>query len=286
MVRFGPSGNDILFYEQGFKSTIQAPEWVAKMGLTAFEVSFGRGIRMSEATANQIGEQAAIYNVLLSAHAPYFINLASENTVTIDKSYDYFEKCLTLLKKMGGRNLVVHIGSQVELSRENAVANCKKNLKFVMKKLGANPNFAGFDYKICIETMGRYLAIGNYKEVCDICSVHERVIPALDFGHINCLMQGGLREPGAVKEVMDYCMEHIGKDKMQNIHIHFSPIKFGAKGELGHLDFDEAPELFTPPFEPLAKYIKDKQLTPTIICESSDKMAQDAVRLRKIFDES
>lgn len=286
MIRFGPSGNDILFYEQGYKSTIQAPEWVAKMGLTAFEVNFGRGIRMSEATAKQIGEQAAKHNVLLSAHAPYFINLASENQVTVDKSYGYFEKCLMLLKIMGGRNLVVHIGSQVELSREKAVANCKKNLESVMKKLEENSNFTGFDYRICIETMGRYLAIGNYEEVCDICSVHFRVIPALDFGHINCLMQGELRKSGAVEEVMDYCMKHIGKEKMQNIHIHFSPIKFGTKGELGHLDFDDAPELFTPPFEPLAKYIKAKQLTPTIICESSNKMAQDAVRLLKIFDES
>lgn len=286
MVRFGPSGNDILFYEQGFKSTIQAPEWVAKMGLSAFEVNFGRGIRMSEATAKQIGDQAAIHNVLISAHAPYFINLASEDPIMIEKSYGYFERCLTLLKIMGGRDLVVHIGSQGTLSRETAIQNCKKNLSWVMKKLENNPNLEGFNYRICLETMGRFYAIGNYEEICEICDVHARVIPTLDFGHINCLTQGGMRNDGAIEQVMDYCKLHIGKEKMQNVHIHFSPVKFGAKGELAHLNFSDAPEIFLPPFEPLVKYIKKHKLAPTIICESADDMAQDAARLMKIFAES
>jgi len=182
--------------------------------------------------------------------------------------------------------LVVHIGSQVELSREKAMENCKKNLAWVMEKLSANPAFENFDYRICIETMGRYLAIGNYKEVCELCIGHDRVIPALDFGHINCLEQGALHEKGAIESIMDYCTGAIGKDKMKNIHIHFSPIRFGPRGELGHLNFDDAEMLFTPPFKPLAKYIKAKKLLPTIICESSEKMAQDALRLMKMFVES
>jgi len=285
MIRFGPSGNDILFYEQGFKSTVQAPEWVAKMGLSAFEYSFGRGIRMSEATARAIGEEVAKHNILISAHAPYFINLAKE----FEKSYTYIEKSLIFLKLMGGRNLVVHIGSQGEFDRAVAIENCKKNLKKVIEKLGENPELKDFDYRICIETMGRFHAIGNYKEICDICGVDPRVVPTLDFGHINCLMQGALssKDPSAslkMTEIMDYCMQHLGREKMQELHIHFSAIKFGSKGELGHLDFADSPEIFMPQFEPLAKYIKDKNLTPTIICESSQCMAQDAVILKKAFE--
>lgn len=286
MVHFGPSGNDVLFYKQGFKSSVQAPEWLAGLGLTAFEVNFGRGIRMSAETAKKIGDEAAKHNIMISAHAPYFINLASGNPIAIEKSYGYIEKTLALLKIMGGRDLVVHIGSQVELSRENAIKNCKTNLKWVMEKLDMDPQFKNFDYQICIETMGRYLAIGNYREVCEICAVHKRVVPTLDFGHINCLEQGGMCKKGAIEGVMDYCTKHLGIDKMKHIHIHFSPIKFGPKGELGHLNFEDAPEEFTPPFEPLARYIKAKKLEPTVICESSDMMAQDAAKLLEIFVES
>jgi len=275
LTRFGPSGNDALFYEQAYKSTVQAPEWIAKMGLTAFEYSFGRGIRMSDATAKAIGEECAKHNIAISAHAPYFINLARE----WEKSYIYIERSLHMLKLMGGRNLVVHVGSQGDLDRALAIKNCKTNLKKVLSKLDV-----GFDFRLCIETMGRYPAIGDYKEICDICSVDKRVIPALDFGHINCLMQGALsKDELLIPEIMDYCMKNVGAEKMQNVHIHFSAIKFGAKGELGHLDFQDAAEQFKPLFEPLVKYIKAKKLSPTIICESANRQAKDALMLKEKF---
>ena len=173
----------------------------------------------------------------------------------------------------------MHIGSQGELTRAEALENCRKNLKRVVETLDV-----GFDYRLCIETMGRFYAIGDYVEICGLCAVDARVKPTLDFGHINCLMQGGLREAGETEKIMDYCLEHLGREKMQNVHIHFSPIKFGSKGELAHMNFADAPEKFTPPFEPLAKYIREHDFTPVIICESSERMAQDAVLLKKMFE--
>ena len=43
-VRFGPAGNCEDFYEKGYKSTVQAPEYLEKMGLDAYEYSCGRGV--------------------------------------------------------------------------------------------------------------------------------------------------------------------------------------------------------------------------------------------------
>lgn len=42
-MRFGPAGNAERFYAEGFKASVQAPEWLAAQGLTAYEYSFGRG---------------------------------------------------------------------------------------------------------------------------------------------------------------------------------------------------------------------------------------------------
>jgi len=281
-IRFGPSGNDVLFWEQGFKSSAQAPEWLEKLGLDAFEVSFGRGIRMSEKTAAEIGEAARAHDVEISAHAPYFINLASAEPENLKKSYGYIERSLILLRLLGGRNLVVHIGSQGEFDRGTAIANCKKNLADVIKKLNANDNFRDFDYRICIETMGRFRAIGDYAEICDICGVDRHVIPTLDFGHINCILHGELsRNALKIPEIMDYCTEHVGKEKMQNVHIHFSAVRYGERGEISHTTLDDTK--FGIPFQPLAAYIKKYGLTPSVICESEDIMAQDALKLKAIF---
>jgi deoxyribonuclease-4 len=282
MVRFGPSGNDVLFWEQGGKSSVNAPAWVRNLGLRAFEVNFGRGLRLSEKMAAAIGEESQKHDVLISAHAPYFINLASEDPAAIQKSYGYIARSLELLRIMGGRDLVVHIGSQGDLDRDTAINNCKKNLKWVIEKLEKS-GFSDFPYRICIETMGRYRAVGNYREICDICAVSDRVFPTIDFGHINCLLQGELQKnPAKFGEIMDYCTEKLGRAKMQNVHIHFSGIKFGPRGELAHTVIDDPK--FGIPFAPLARYIKQHKLTPTIICESAGIMAQDAVKLKKVFD--
>ena len=57
-VLFGPSGNSLSFYEQGFKSTLQTSEWQTKQGednceggLDLFEYSLGQGYRMKSEKA-------------------------------------------------------------------------------------------------------------------------------------------------------------------------------------------------------------------------------------------
>ena len=83
MVYFGPAGNDAKFYADGNKSSVDAPRWLAGLGLNAYEISFGRGIRMTDKTAEIIGKQAAIYGVKISVHAPYYINLANISSCNI-----------------------------------------------------------------------------------------------------------------------------------------------------------------------------------------------------------
>ena len=277
--RFGPSGNDVMFYEQGNKSSTQAPAWLKELGLDAFEINFGRGIKMGGAMAQKLGDEARKNDIELSVHAPYYINLASPDSEMLQKSYGYIEKCVSILKTLGFSRLIVHIGSQGTLERDVAIENCKANLKWVIDELRRHGHD---DFLLCIETMGRYKAIGNYTEICDICSVDECVIPTLDFGHINCLEQGELvRNSARFGEILDYCIAKLGYQKMKKVHVHISAIRFGLKGELAHTVLADKKWAF--PFEPLAKAIKDRALEPVIICESSEIMAQDAKRLQDIW---
>ena len=57
MIRIGPSGNSLAFYESGFEHTYQAPAWLKELGLNAFEYSFGRGVKISDATAQKIASE-------------------------------------------------------------------------------------------------------------------------------------------------------------------------------------------------------------------------------------
>jgi deoxyribonuclease-4 len=273
-VRFGPSGNDEKFYADGFKSSVDAPRWLAGLGLTAYEISFGLGIRMTDKTAEIIGEQAKKHGVQISVHAPYYINLANPDPAAIEKSYHYIKRSLELLHKLGGTRLVVHVGSQMELERNAALNNCRKNLTDVIKRLDAD----GInDYLLCIETMGKYRQIGSAEEICDLCSVDSRVIPTLDFGHINCLMQGKTDIGG----IFDIAESKLGHEKLAKTHIHLSFVRFGQKGEIEHTTLDDRRWGFD--IDRVLAEVVRRGIAPTIICESAGIMAQDSVKIMRKY---
>jgi deoxyribonuclease-4 len=271
-LRIGPSGNDEEFYKDGGKSSLDAPKWLYNLGLNAYEISFGLGVRMTDKTAKLIGEQAKQYGISVSVHAPYYINLA--NNETLDKSYNYIKRSLEILRFLGGNRLVLHVGSQMNMEREAALQNCRKNLCEVIKRLQCD---GITDYLLCIETMGKYRQIGNVDEICDLCSVDERVIPTLDFGHINCLEQGKMD----IRGVFSTAETKLGREKLSKVHIHLSFIEFTAAGETKHLTLDDAKWGFD--IGEIAHEIKRRNLSPTIICESAGSMATDAVKIRDKF---
>ena len=69
MIKFGPAGNCEMFYEYGYKSTYQMPEFLAKIGLDAYEIQCGRGVRMGDDAAKILANSAAQNNITLSVHA-------------------------------------------------------------------------------------------------------------------------------------------------------------------------------------------------------------------------
>lgn len=60
---FGPSGHSESYAAEGLTSTADMPEWISARGLDIFEYSFGRGVRVSTATAAAIGEKCDEYGV-------------------------------------------------------------------------------------------------------------------------------------------------------------------------------------------------------------------------------
>ena len=77
------------FYAQGNKRSSQMPEYLREYGLDTFEYSGGHGLRMSEKTAPGDRESGPKAGVLSIVHAPYFINLANEDSEKIINSHRY-----------------------------------------------------------------------------------------------------------------------------------------------------------------------------------------------------
>ncbi|MGI5841819.1 MAG: TIM barrel protein [Christensenellales bacterium] len=279
-IRFGPSGNSQIFYEEGNKKSLEAPAWLKSKGLSAYEYSFGRGFTMSAETAQELGREAVKNDILVSVHAPYYINFANPSDEMAEKSYGYVLRGLEYVEWFQGQKICVHLATQGKMSREEALELTRKRLEILLEK--AYDKFDMSRLLICPETMGKYSQIGNVKEIVDFCTLDKCLVPTFDFGHINCLMQGGLKTEDDFKQIWDYTIEKLGYERAKNAHVHFSKIEYSDKGEIKHLNFDDM--FYGPEFAPLASVLHEYKLTPSIISESADNMAQDAMEMQRIYN--
>ena len=276
MLRIGPSGNSISFYESGLKHTVDAPEWLNSIGLTAYEYSFGRGITLSDATAQAIGAKAKQFDIAVSVHAPYYINFSNPSEEMIEKSIGYVVRSVHFARLMQGNRVVFHTATCGKMPRRQAIDTASRNLDSLLEKL--QEAYPDGNYIICPETMGKLQQIGTVEEIVEFCKKSEKMIPCFDFGHINCYSQGSLKTKDDYKAIIDYTLDKLG-DRAKNLHIHFSKIMYGPSGEIKHLTLDD--QIYGPDYAPLAEIIDEYRLNPVIICESKEIMSDDALKMKK-----
>lgn len=136
------------------------------------------------------------------------------------------------------------------------------------------------DIRLCIETMGKINVMGDLQEVIHICRSDDRLIPCIDFGHLNARTAGGVDDTDSFNSVLDELINGLGYERAAAMHVHFSRIEYTLKGEVRHLIFDD--DRFGP--DPrLIALMRDKKLYPTVICESAGTQAADAVMLKKYY---
>lgn len=276
MIKFGPSG----FCEEfsvNNKSTEEMPKWLSSHNLKCYELSFTNGVRLSLETAEKYGKLFKEADIEISVHAPYYINFANPDPIMIEKSNGYIIESLKRMEKLGSKKLVFHPGTQMKMNRDEAFNNTYNNIKNLIQILEDQ----GFnDFYLCPETMGKHGQIGTVEEIAKICSIDERIIPTLDFGHINSFNQGSLISEADFENVFTILKEYLG-DRFKKVHIHFSKIEYGKKGEIRHLRFDD--NIYGPNFEPLAKVLKKYNIEACVISESAGSQTKDACAMQNIY---
>lgn len=249
------------------------------MGLSAYEYSFGRGVRISQPTAQKIAEHAGQHGIYLSVHSPYYINLATKEDEKRQGNIRYFTQTANAAKWMGAKRIVFHPGSQGNDKRELAFQRVKIALLEIIKILDSQKLF---NFEICPETMGKIKQIGDLDEIIELCAIDERIVPAIDFGHLHARSLGNLKTYDDFSFILDELENKLGGYRARHFHAHFSRIEYTQAGERKHRTFAETE--FGPNFAPLASLIAKRGLEPVIICESKGTMAEDAVEMKNMYE--
>lgn len=273
---FGTGGNGDLFYAQGNKATLQAPGWIKRYGLDAYEYEAGNGITAGENTLRAIGEKAREHGVLMSLHAPYYISLASMEEEKRLKSVEYVRQSLRAAELLGADTVVIHCGGVAKMSREAGMRFSKDTLCRIAEMAGETP------IRLGIETMGKVNQLGTLDEVIELCRVASVFAPVVDFGHLNARDLGGVfPDMDSYRRVFNRIGETLGDAYAFDLHCHFSKIAYTSAGEKRHLTFADTE--FGPAFEPLAEAIVREGVCPRIICESDGTQAEDALFMKQYW---
>lgn len=275
---FGTAGLSDSYKKAGHKDMLAVPEYMAGFGLNAFEYQSGRGVRLAKAKAEILAERGREYGIRYSIHAPYYISMSSLEEEKRLNSVRYILESAAAVKMLGGTRVIFHPGSAGKQSREAAMEKAVDTLKQMLRALEE----AGHeDIVLCPETMGKNNQLGTLDEVLQLCQQDERMIPCLDFGHINARTQGGVKGIKEYEEIVDKMQQALGKERASRFHAHFSKIEYSIGGERRHLTFED--KTYGPDFEPLMQVIAARKLAPVIICESSGTQAEDARTMHEYY---
>ena len=254
----GPAGSPA-------KSTIDGLPAVRELGLQAMEVEFTHGIKMNLPLARQIGKENEKYRIQLSIHAPYFINLASEELAKRNASKKRILDSCERANLLGANVVVFHAAYYGKKSREETYRIVREEMLDMMKIIRKNR----WNVNLAPETTGKISQFGTLDEIIKLVKdIHCSF--CLDCAHIYARNQGKMD----YKEIFD----KLKPLKLKDLHCHFSNITYTSKGERMHLNLDSKPD-----FKGFAKQILKRKINTTIISESPITW-KDSLKMKHIFE--
>ena len=277
--RFGPAGTGDSFSASGWKSSLDVPQYLTGMGLDHFEYQCGRGVNIGEEKAQELGKRAKAAGITLSLHAPYYISMSSVEEEKRKNSVNYILASARAVNAMGGDRIVVHTGSCGKIPREEALRLAKDTMRLSLEALDRE-NLGHIH--ICPETMGKVNQLGTLEEVLELCKLDERLIPCIDFGHLNAREQGYFKTMADYESVFLAVRNALGEDRLRRFHSHFSKIEYTTGGEKRHLTF--ADTVYGPDFEPVMELTVRYGCDAVFICESSGTQAEDAKQMKAYYE--
>ena len=127
--------------------------------------------------------------------------------------------------------------------------------------------------------------MGDLDEVLELCTLDERLIPCIDWGHLYARSLGADDGQEAFSRMLNRVEEVLGTDRAARFHSHFSHIQFTpGGGEKCHRTFSDN-DGYGPDWAPLATEVARRGWSPTFICESAGTQAEDALTMKRIYEQ-
>lgn len=232
-IRFGLVGSP-----NDTSGTLEAiPYMREELGFDHLEIAWVYSVRVGDETCRRIKTTAEAYDITLSVHAPYFINL---NSQTAEKMAASDKRLLTAARKghlTGARDIVFHPGSYHGQPPELVYERIKEKLVELRAILDA----AGIAVTLRPETTGKVAMFGSLDELLQLSKEIPGVRPCIDVAHLRARSNGtDFGTYDDFSRIFEATKDALGDEGLKHMHFHLSGIEYGPRGERKHLPVHES----------------------------------------------
>jgi deoxyribonuclease-4 len=267
---FGPAGVPL---STRTRSTAAGIERVAELGLGCMELEFVQGVKMSRETALTVAEIASKKKIALTAHSPYFINLNAREPEKLKASQERVFQTARIAALCGATSIVFHAAFYLNDSPSKVYEQVKKQLQQITSQLRAEGNRVW----IRPEVTGKTSQFGTLEEVLELSAEIDGVAPCIDFAHWYA-RTGKFNSYDEFTFILKQVESKLGRQALDNMHIHVSGIAYGKSGETKHLNLRESDFNYVEFIHALSDYnVKG------LVINESPNLEEDALLLEQTY---
>ena len=248
---------------------------IKDLNLDGMELEFVHGVRMSQPTQKLVDEIRKTNNFVLTAHAPFYINLNSKEEEKIEASIKRIVETLEVANNLGAYSITFHAAFYMNMEKDvvfTKVANAIEKIVKVVEEKNIN-------VWIRPETTGKSTQWGDLDEIIRLSKLFKGfVLPCVDFSHLHARSNGEYNTYSEFAKIFEQIGNELGQKALNNFHAHIACIEYGVKGEKKHLNFVDADMNY----KDLIKAFKDFKIKGAITCESPN-IEEDALLLKEHY---
>ena len=256
------------------ESTAHGIERIAELGLGCMEVEFVYGANMNQTMARKVGETAKSLNIKLSAHGPYYINLNAHEEEKLVASKKRLIQTARIASTIEAQGIIFHPAFYLKDPPAEVYARVKQELQDIVSAMKDED----IHVTLRTETTGKGSQFGNLEEVLNLSAEIDGVAPCIDFAHLHA-REGKSNSYEEFVSILKQIDDKLGRNALNDMHIHLSGIKYSSKGELSHLNLSESDMNYLELF----KAWKEFDIKGLVICESPSLEA-DALIMQEAYN--
>lgn len=254
--------------------TMAGLERIKELGLGAMELEFVQGVRMGETLAKQVNQKRHELGLILTVHAPYFINLNAHEPEKIEASKKRILDSCRIGALCGAVNVTFHAGFYLGDPPDQTYQAIRNNIQEIIGRLNKDK----IDIRLTPELTGKASQFGSLDELIKLAQELSIGI-CIDFSHLHARSAGKYNSYKEWMDVLKQIEKESGAEFLKNLHIHTSGIKYSPKGEREHLNLPESDMNY----KELLKALKEFEVGGVLICESPN-IETDALLMKSYYE--